>query len=185
MKFKLFNFLAFQVGWLIGCIGASQGWPGLGPVYTTAWLTVHLVLVGAYARQEFIIVIAAAVLGYLADSALVLLDIFEFPPQAQFGQPTTLWMVSLWANLALTLRHCLGWLRNRFVTASLLGAIAGPLAYAAGGKLGAITLDVSASTIIAIGIEWSLTLPLLLLIVKAVEGPLERPAGTSKDLRTC
>ncbi len=155
------NLLAFQLGWFAGVVGAAAGWPLLGPLYTALWLALHLRACAAARGVEVRLLLSAAVLGFAADSALVLGGLIAFPDDARLGAPTTLWMVALWVNLAATLRHGLGWLRGRAGLAALLGAVAGPLAYLAGSRLGAITLIKPELATAAIALEWALSLPLL------------------------
>ena len=73
------------------------------------------------------------------------------------------WMVALWINLAATINFSLSWLKTRYVVASLLGAIAGPLAYSAGAMIGAITIN-SIDALIIISIMWAVAMPLLFWI---------------------
>jgi hypothetical protein len=71
-------------------------------------------------------------------------------------------MVALWMNLAATLRHSLSWLCGRPVLALVMGAVAGPLAYWGGARLGAVELGAPlGSSLAAIAVEWALALPLL------------------------
>ena len=93
----------------------------------------------------------------------------SFPPQAQFGAPTTLWMVTLWLGFAATLRHALGWIRGRYLLGAILGAVAGPLAYWSGSKLGAVVLTQTGSSLLMVALEWAVAMPLLLLLVARLE----------------
>lgn len=56
---------------------------------------------------------------------------FAFNDQAPL---IPLWLMLLWALLATTLRHCLAWTARPWWLASLLGGVAGPLSYYAGGN---------------------------------------------------
>jgi hypothetical protein len=59
------------------------------------------------------------------------------------------------------------WLRGRFVTAALLGAALGPLAYQGGAGLGAarfITPEWRA--LVALAITWGLAMPLLVVVAE-------------------
>jgi hypothetical protein len=110
---------------------------------------------------------AAAVMGYAADSALVWFGVLTFPPHAVFGWPSTLWMAGLWVNLALTLDASMAWLRGRYALAAVAGAVSGPLAYAAGERLGAAVLGPSfGSAMLVVAVEWVVAMPLLLLVAE-------------------
>jgi len=176
--FVVANFLALQFGWLVTVLGAVAGWPLAGPAFTAGWLGAHLYhLAGGARRIELRVVLGAIVLGYLLDSVLVLLGVMEFAPQTRLGAPTTVWMVTLWINLALTLRHSLGWLRERYLLAAVLGAFAGPLAYAAGAKLGAIGYPNALLGHSAVALEWLAALPALMVLTRWSESLDARHAG--------
>ncbi len=167
-KFNLFNFAALQIGWFMACYFSGIGYPLAGPAFTLVWLLIHFSIV----PDKFIdlrIIIVAGLFGYLADSFLVLTGQFTFPDYAQAGMPTTIWMVTLWINFALTLRYCLSWLRRRYVLGMLGGAVFGPLAYFAGEKFSAIILADHTTALIAIGIEWIIAMLLLLWITEKSE----------------
>ena len=100
---------------------------------------------------------------------LVLAGFMSFPTQAQLGAPSTLWMVTLWLGFAATLRHALGWLRGRLLLGALLGAIVGPFAYWSGSELGAVVLADTASSLIAVGVEWLIAMPVLLAVASRLE----------------
>lgn len=156
MTHPLINLAAFQAGWLATILGAQAGAPLAGPVYMSLWLALHL----RAARPRSVearLVIAGAALGYAADSMLVLGGWLAFPDAARLGAPSTIWMVTLWMGFAATLRHGLRWLSGRYWLAALLGALFGPLAYFAGAKLGAVTLEGPA--LVSVGLVWLAALP--------------------------
>lgn len=166
--FKLSNFIALQAGWFITCYSSGTGNPITGPGFTLIWLLLHLSLV----PDRYIdlrIVLAAGLFGYLADSLLVLSGIIAFPDASRLGMPTTAWMVALWINFALTLRHSMSWLRKRYVVAMAAGAVAGPLAYYAGEKFSAIILADGITPVLAISVEWIIAMLFLLWITEKSE----------------
>jgi hypothetical protein len=169
MKRTLINVAAFQMCWFAAVLGAAAGIPLLGPAFAALWLPLHIVATKSSALVELKLIVAAGVLGYALDSALVLGGCLSFPPQAEFGTPSTLWMVSLWLGFAATLRHALGWLRGRYAVAALLGALFGPLAYWGGSKLGAIVLSEPGVSLTAVSAEWLIAMPLLLLALAYFE----------------
>jgi len=163
MTHPLVNFLAFQLGWFAACLGAAQGWPIFGPIYSCLWLSLHLRSLGNAWGLELRLLLLAALLGYFADSLLVVCGLLAFPEQAMLGAPSPVWMVVLWVNLAATLRHCLKWLRGMPpIIAAVLGAVAGPFSYFAGAKLGAVVLTQPPLSLAAIAMEWALATPALI-----------------------
>jgi len=162
MTHPLANFLAFQLGWFAACLGAAKGWPILGPIYSSIWLSLHLRSLGKAWGSELRLLLLAALLGYFADSLLVVCGLLAFPEQAMLGAPSPVWMVVLWVNLAATLRHCLKWLHGiPLIIAAVFGAVAGPLSYFAGAKLGTVVLTQPLLSLAAIAMEWALATPAL------------------------
>jgi hypothetical protein len=163
------NLIAFQCCWLASVLGAAAGMPWLGPMFAAIWLPMHIRATGAFMAVETKLILAAGALGYVLDSIVVLSGAMSFPPQAQLGAPTTLWMVTLWLGFAATLRHVLGWIRGRYLLAVLLGAIAGPFAYWSGSKLSAVLLTDTVPSLAMVGVEWAVAMPLLLMLVGRLE----------------
>jgi hypothetical protein len=169
MNRVLVNLIAFQCCWLAAVIGAAAGMPWLGPLFAAVWLPMHIRATRAFMAVETKLILAAGALGYVLDSIVVLSGGMSFPAQAQLGAPTTLWMVTLWLGFAATLRHALGWMRGRYLLAALLGAIAGPFAYWSGSKLGAVVITNTVPSLLMVGVEWLVAMPLLLLLVSRLE----------------
>ncbi|MGI9334295.1 MAG: DUF2878 domain-containing protein [Gammaproteobacteria bacterium] len=168
MSGNLLNFMAFQLCWFANVLGAAQAMPWAGPVVTFAWLAAHFTALRGEARTEAWAIATAVTIGWLADSTLVLADLIAFPEQAQMGGPSPAWMVALWAGFAATLRHALGWLRGRWLLGAALGAAGGPLAYASGEALGALSLSGPAG-LTAVAVQYALATPLLLAVVHVSE----------------
>jgi hypothetical protein len=180
----LANFAAFQACWFANVLGAAHGLPWAGPLVTAGWLAVHLAGLRGEAAVELRVLVAAALLGWLADSGLVLAGLVTFPETTRLGGPSPVWMVALWAAFAATLRHSLGWLRGRLASGALLGAAGGPLAYLAGQSLGAITLTGEAG-IAAVAVQYALATPLLLaLVVRAERGAEPAPDPQPEEARS-
>lgn len=157
---KIINFIVFQSAWFAAVLGAANGMPWLGVVAVPVALAVHLAF-SVNRRAELLLALAAGVLGFMIDSALVTAGAFV-PIPFVFPRPfSSLWMVMLWVNLATTLNLSMGWLRSRYALAALVGAIGGPLAYYSGAKLGAMSVLPEPGGLLAIGIAWAVALPLL------------------------
>lgn len=164
----LFNFAAFQACWFANVLGAAGGLPWLGPLLTAMWLAAHLRALGSGAAVEGWVLLGAALLGWLADSGLVLAGLVSFPEASRLGGPSPLWMLALWLGFAATLRHALGWLRGRYLAGAVLGAVGGPLAYLAGDALGAIRLD-RAVALAVVAAQFAVATPALLALARVAE----------------
>ena len=158
------NVAAFQALWFASVLGAANGLPWLGPVVLTMWLSVHL---NRARGGEWRLISAAALVGLIGDSALVLAGQIAFPDVARLGAPTTIWMVALWAGFAATLRWSLRWMLGRYALGAALGAIAGPLSYFAGSTFGALDLLAGTQSLVFIGLEWAVAMPLLLRLAES------------------
>jgi drug/metabolite transporter (DMT)-like permease len=74
-----------------------------------------------------------------------------------------LWILLLWAGLALTLNHSLAWLQSRLMLAAVLGGVSSPLSYLAAERLGAVDIVTESGVwFIGLGLSWAVALPLLL-----------------------
>jgi len=174
----LLNALIFDLAWLITVVPAAQGLTWIGPLFSLCWLAFHCVFYPDRRLSDIYLCISAALLGYMADSLLVMTGLMTFPPQSQLGAPTTLWMVALWINLALTLNHSLIWLQHRYKLSAVAGAIAGPLAYFAGAKLNAISLEAGYLSLLAISIVWLICMPFLVWLAQTINRMEKQPHYT-------
>jgi len=74
------------------------------------------------------------------------------------------WMWALWVLVASTINGSLSWLKGKPILGAILGAIAGPLSYEAGMKLGAGNWGSSHKWIgfALVSLVWALAIPLFL-----------------------
>jgi hypothetical protein len=160
------NFIAFQIGWFAAVLGAGHGMPWLGVAIVPLVLLLDLVLSADW-RQELIVALAAAVMGFAVDTGLVAAGVFAPVPFLVPRPFSPLWMVMLWVNQATTLNSCMGWLRGRYLAGVLFGAVGGPLAYLGGAKLGAASPPTTTGLLI-LGITWAVAFPALLAVAELV-----------------
>jgi hypothetical protein len=173
---KLLNFLAFQVGWFACVWGAAQGRPLLGPAVVVVLAALHVTLMphGTPRARETALLVGAAGLGYVLDSILVLAGLLSFPDDAWVGWPSPLWMTLLWPNFATLLHGVLSWMQGRPLLGALLGLGGGPLAYAGGQQLGAVSVAVSPVVALgAVGAVWVVAMPALLAMAERAARPNE------------
>ena len=169
------NFIAFQIGWFAAVLGAGHGMPWLGVAIVPLVLLLNLVLSADW-RQELIVALAAAVMGFAVDTSLVAAGVFAPVPFFVPRPFSPLWMVMLWVNQATTLNSCMAWLRGRYLAGALFGAVGGPLAYLSGAKLGAASLP-STNGLLILGITWAVAFPALLAVAEFVRGRLAARAA--------
>ena len=164
---RLQNFLAFQIGWL-GCVAAAgYRLPLLGLLIAGIVTGLHLLRSPA-PLAELKLVAAAVAVGTLCESALLATGWLSYP----VGQPLQLvapfWIIAMWAMFATTLHESLAWLTRNAALAALLGAVLAPLAYWAGARMGALSLDRPVPAVLAIAAAWAAALPLLILAARSL-----------------
>lgn len=171
---RVINFIGFQGLWLLCVMSAGAGQPWVGPLAGVVLLALHLATTHKPAAEARLIAAACAV-GYVFDSALVLSGVIAFPESAAFGAPSTIWMVTLWAGFAATMRSSMQWLVGSPVLAAVLGVVGGPLSYLAGSRLGAISLPQNLVVSLgAVALVWALAMPLLVWLEKQTRGAASR-----------
>lgn len=163
------NFLAFQCGWFACVLGAAHGWPWLGTAIAVSIVALH-VLRAARPAGEFKLAALAVAIGALWDSALAALGWIDFASGTFIPPIAPAWMLALWALFASTLNVSLGWLKGRWLAAALAGAVAGPLSYYAGMRLGALDLAAPMPALIALAIGWGVFTPALLAAARRFNG---------------
>jgi hypothetical protein len=90
---------------------------------------------------------------------MTFLGVFRFESNPQF---IPLWLLALWAGLAGTLRHSLGYFAGKPWLTSLAGGLGASFSYIAGMKLGAVSFPLGITlTFIIIFMCWSIVFPAL------------------------
>jgi hypothetical protein len=120
-------------------LGAAHGRPLIGVAAMGTLVVLHLRQSEARAA-ELKLCLGAGLVGYLADSALVIAGFLDFPEAARLGGPSPLWMVFLWMGFAATLNEAMRSVVERPWAAGVLGFVAGPLSYRGGQAVGALEL---------------------------------------------
>ena len=165
---NLINLALFQGVWFITVIGAAQGNTWYGIAGLSCFICIHY-FVAHTVKADFLLATAAILLGLIIETTLIQTGALNYTHSITSPQLAPLWMLILWANLALTLNGCLRWLQGRYVLAAILGAAGGPLTYFGGMKLGAATSTLPlVTTLGVIAIIYAFITPLLLLIAKQI-----------------
>ena len=160
MPYTIANFILFQFGWFAGVLGAAWNLSILGSVLMAMILIGHL----AVSRQtinEVLLILFAILLGTLWDSWLLNQGGLSFNSCMWHAAFAPYWIILLWALFATTINHSLGWLKQRYTLAAILGAIAGPAAYYGGARLGAVELLDPEAALLALSVGWAIWTPLL------------------------
>lgn len=160
----LLSFVGMQLVWFACVFGAVRGLSWFGPMVVAVGLVIHVRNQPAAARaNEGLVLFLGAILGFVVDTALLRARVITMHG-ASVSPP---WLVALWLNLtaATASGASLGALSRRPVLGALFGALAAPLSYDGGARLGAIGLERGrAGALVTIGVVWSLAIPTLFWI---------------------
>lgn len=156
---------AFEFAWFACVLGAAHGWPWAG-VAVTAVVIGGFVALSDKPRADAALIGAALAIGLLWDSALLNLGWVAYAAPGPLPLLAPGWILALWALFAITLRAPLRWLHTRLPLAALLGAIGGPLSYAAAERLGACRLPEPGLALAALALGWAAITPLLLVLAR-------------------
>ena len=158
------NWFWFYFGFVAALSGSNMGYPSLGPIVMFGWLTGHLVT-ARHPWGELKLFVVSLMLGYFGDGLITWLGVLKFRETTPWTWMVPFWMAMMWPNFAATLNSSMKWLRGRYMTGAILGAISGPFSYYGGVKWGAVKFGIEydfwpAMTII--GFEWLFAMPALL-----------------------
>ncbi|MBD1401822.1 DUF2878 domain-containing protein [Pelovirga terrestris] len=172
----LLNIAIYQLIWFVAVLGGES----------LVWVAMVLILLHfgltPTPKTDLVLVVLVLFIGVLIDGTLRLSGFFIF---AEDRFPIPLWLGCLWMGLATVFNHSLGWLKNRLWLAALLGAIGGPAAYIAGGRLGAAEFSVSLPWSIAVlAIIWGLLVPGLVWLSSKIVIAGDRPLKVVKTRAT-
>ncbi|MCO6435733.1 MAG: DUF2878 domain-containing protein [Phycisphaerae bacterium] len=157
------NLLGFQTAWWACVLSARSDRAWIGICIALVAFTVHLA-VSPMRRVDWWFVPLAAGVGYAADNIATRFGALEFPVAESVMFPAPLWVGALWLAFATTLNTSFAWLKARPGLAAVVGAISGPLSYAAGSALGVVTLPSPAWSALVLAVAWGATLPGIMLI---------------------
>ena len=156
----LLNIVQSQIGWFACVLSAAAGRPWIGLTVVAVLIVLHVARADS-PRREIVLILVAALVGAIADTLLVQVGLLNFSSTALAGVSPP-WMIALWMIFATTLRHSLAGLQTRLALAAVVAAVGGPLAYAAGVRLGALRIADASSAYFAIAAVWAIAFPALL-----------------------
>lgn len=156
----LVDVAASQASWFAVVLGAAWGHPWLGSVLALLPL-VALFWRDGPSRASLRFVAEVTFVGAVFETFNVLASVYV--PSSGLVSPWVAppWMLVLWAGFAFNFRRGLAWLSGRPWLAALVGAVAGPVAFSGGARLGAILLSEAPIRIGLLSSGWALLLPVL------------------------
>ena len=165
----LINFAAFQLGWFACVLGGANQLPWAGTLLAVLIVAWHLGQAQSPGR-EFTLLAAVGALGATWDSLLVGAGWLTYPSGTLLTGTAPHWIIAMWVLFASTLNVSLRWLRGRWMLGTVLGAVAGPLAYYAGAKLGGVLITEQLFAFTALALGWAAFVPLLIKLSIRFDG---------------
>ncbi len=152
----------FQVVWLAAAFGAASG--ASTPAIAAAVVYLAAVLaVGHDLARTVQLALASAILGFAVETGLVAAQILSYEAAWPSSELAPAWIVALWLGFGATIPAIAALFgRDRWLRLVVVGGLAGPVAYWAGQRLGALHVAEPASTsYLVIAVVWALVLPAL------------------------
>jgi len=169
LSHKMINFVLFQIGWFACVLSGAARQPLIGVAIAAAIIGWH-VWRAQQPSREIILLLLAMLVGALWDSLLVWQAWLDYPAGILLPHTAPYWIIIMWALFASTLNLSLRWLKAHLLLAVILGAVAGPLAYYAGARLGAVDFLQPTPAFIALALGWAVFTPLLVILSNRFDG---------------
>ena len=151
---SLHNYLFYQAGWFACALGGASHRPWAGFLFATGLVGAHLALSDNRAREVRRVALAVVV-GIAVEATQIAAGSYQFVSGTVFAALPPPWLIAMWAQLATTFGFGLRTIVHRPAAAALFGAIGGPIAYLAGERLGAVTLQRPLTpSLILLAISW-------------------------------
>lgn len=158
------NFITFQACWFACVVGAANNLGWLGPLLVLITVPLQIHLLTKNHRAEILFVIICGISGSLLETLMIVANVYT-PVDRGWGQICPPWMTALWFNFALLVSISLAWLKGKYAAATILGGLAGPVAYWGGEKLGALSVAATFSRgYVILAVMWAQALPLLVYL---------------------
>ena len=162
----LINAMLFNLVWIACVAGSAQKllWPAITSCGLLALYQLHP---KNRHPNDLILVWIGMVLGIVVDSIWVKLGYMDFTDKRPFENFAPGWIIILWVGFALTVNHSLKWLIAHPLLPAITGAIAAPITYFAGIKIGAVVYTESVVIVsIGLAIAWGMALTIMVEVGK-------------------
>lgn len=173
MKLIILNFVLFQIGWLACVMGGANGIPWLGLIAVALIVAVHLVN-AEDPVPEAILLSIATVIGVIWESLLAINSLMLYQTGLFIDGLAPYWLIALWPLFATTMNVSMRWLKNRFITSAVFGAIGGPAAFFAGHHLGAVDFPDMLQSMLVLGLGWGILMPVMVYLAGQFDGYQKR-----------
>lgn len=163
--FILLNIVLSYVAWFAVAMLAASGHFWLAVLPSLAAVAFHIAIVRPQCRwPELLLSFIAIPIGLAVETIHMLAGATSYADGASFMGLPPAYMIGLWMAFATLINTSLGWLKTRLGLAAMVGAVASPLSYFAGAKLGAVMLaDPVWQSLAIIGAVWAVAFPVLVV----------------------
>jgi hypothetical protein len=125
-------------------------------------------------KSDVVLIAAAMAVGTFVEAGFLHTGAFAYAAPGPVPALPPVWLVLIWGAFATLLRVSLVWLAPRPLLGAVLGAIGGPLTYAAGAKIGGMTIaDPVWWNLGLVGLAWAIAFPLLMRLAAPRAPPPE------------
>ena len=140
-KIKAFLILSgYQFTWMM-CIFGELIYDSYLPGLISGLFFLFLSFINSSNKKKFILIlIYISIPGYLFDSTLVYLNVYNFETSLHIGL-LPIWMIILWPSFAVLFNEVFSFLNKYKIIAICLSGILGPLTYYSGSPLGLIIIN--------------------------------------------
>jgi Protein of unknown function (DUF2878) len=166
---QLLNFVVFQAAWFAAVLGAAHQVPLWGTAAVVAAIAWH-VFVSARPVEEAKLVAALCAIGFVVETANVLMGHVAYPSGQPDPRLAPYWMVALWGLLAIALNVTTRWLKHRPLLAAVLGAVAGPASFVSGVRLGGAVFVDALPAIVTMACTWAVLMPAAMWLSNRFDG---------------
>lgn len=154
---SILSFITFNLGWWLCALGASHGYPLLGPALLPLWIGLHL-WYSPFALGEIFFLGVLGLVGFLLDTLLIRCGLFAVIPESSFAPG---WLMGMWLLFGQTFEGMLA-LRKHLWWLCLSAALTGPLSYYAGETMNILIYQRPLWIVLLIhGLIWAVLTPVL------------------------
>lgn len=155
---SLLNYLFYQTGWFACVLGAAAGRPWPGFLLAATLVGAHLWLSIDRGHELRRIGLAVA-MGGAVEAVQIAAGTYYFTSGTVIAALPPPWLLIMWAQMATTFDFSLRPIVSRPVVAMAFGALGGPIAFLAGERLGAVTLQRPlAPGLLLLAISWAIAM---------------------------
>jgi hypothetical protein len=165
----LANFIVFEAAWFAAILGAAHGAPAWGTAAVVAAVAWH-VAISARPLTELALAAVLCAIGAVVETFVVMQGHVAYPSGQPVAWLAPYWMVALWGEFAIALNVTLRWLKNRPLLAVVLGAVAGPLSFVGGVRLGGARFVDATPALVTLAVTWGVLMPLLMALSNRFDG---------------